>query len=349
MRISFNDEGDLVQTYMPEIIKDVQYEYMSDLEIIRLSDDLVRPFDIFKEPLVRVRLFKSPRYIYWFFDVHHLSMDGSSLGIVMADIVRAYRGEPLPRDYYCTYLANEEKLRNSPKYQEDKEYFQAQYGGYDWCNIPAPDKSHDEELNLEADSRVVKLPFDEEDLATAEKRLQASRSVMAIAAALESLHEFSGRNDVMTNWIFNNRLGGYAADSVGMMIKNLPVGIHMDRIDSLEALLAEVKMQVTEGIAHSSYDYFMAHDKRFQNDPMEVNYQRNINAGELDELQPFYLPLTNNFRAPGARLELEFLENDDNSGCFESEFEWAGNIFSRNLIMKFHNLYIKNFVKIAMG
>ena len=153
----------------------------------------------------------------------------------------------------------------------------------------------------------------------------------------------------MTNWIFNNRLGGYAADSVGMMIKNLPVGIHMDRIDSIESLLAEVKLQVTEGIAHSSYDYFEADDKRYRNDPMEVNYQRDINVDELDELKPFYLPLANKYRAPGARLELEFLENDDNSGCFESEFEWAGNIFSRNLMVKFHNLYMKNFVEIVMG
>ena len=349
MRISFDDEVDLVQTYTPELIPDVQYEYMSDLEIIRLADDLVQPFHIFKDPLVRVRLFKSPRYIYLFFDVHHLAMDGSSLGIVMADIIRAYRGEPLPRDYYCIYLANEEILRNSPQYQEDKAYFEAQYGGYDWCNIPEPDKNKEEELHLEADSRVIKLPFDEDDLETAEKRLQVSRSVMAIAAAIKSLHEFSGKNDVMTNWIFNNRLGGYAADSVGMMIKNLPVGIHMDKIDRIETLLQEVKLQVTEGIAHSSYDYFLANDRRFKNDPMEVNYQCNINADELDELQPFYLPLNNSYRAPGARLELEFMENNDNSGCFESEFEWAGNIFSRNLMMKFHNLYMKNFVEIVMG
>ena len=276
-------------------------------------------------------------------------MDGSSLGLVMADIIRAYHGEPLPRDYYCTYLANEEKLRDSPQYQEDKAYFEAQYGGYDWCNIPAPDKDNNEEFNLEASARVIKLPFDEEDVAAAEKRLKVSRSVMAIAAALKSLHQFSGKNDVMTNWIFNNRLGGYAADSVGMMIKNLPVGIHMDRIDSIESLLAEVKLQVTEGIAHSSYDYFEADDKRYRNDPMEVNYQRDINVDELDELKPFYLPLANKYRAPGARLELEFLENDDNSGCFESEFEWAGNIFSRNLMVKFHNLYMKNFVEIVMG
>lgn len=349
MKIGFNDAGELVQTYTPELLQEISYEYLSDLEIIRLSKDLIRPFNIFKEPLVRVRLFKSPRYIYMFFDVHHLAMDGSSLGLLMSDIIRAYRGEPLPRDYYCTYLAKEEKLRASPQYEEDKSYFLSTYGGYDWCSIPEPDKGNTSDLNLEADSRQIKLPFDETDLAEAEERLHASRSVIAIASAIQALYEFSGQKHIMTNWIFNNRLGGYAANSVGMLIKNLPVGVHIEQIDSMEALLAEVKQQVTEGITHSSYDYFFANYKAYQVAPMEVNYQLNINADELDELQPFYLPLPNEYRAPGTLLELEFLENNDNSGYLESEFEWAGNIFSRNRMVRFHNLYMETFVKFILG
>ena len=95
----------------------------------------------------------------------------------------------------------------------------------------------------------------------------------------------------MTNWIFNNRLGSFAADSVGMLIKNLPVGLHMDQIHSVEEALAEVKKQVTDGITHCSYDYFAKNDSPFINDPMEVNYQLNINADELTELYPFRLEL----------------------------------------------------------
>ena len=93
----------------------------------------------------------------------------------------------------------------------------------------------------------------------------------------------TGKNDVMTNWIFNNRLGSFATDSVGMLIKNLPVGLHMDQIHSVEEALAEVKKQVTDGITHCSYDFFANSDSPFYSDPMEVNYQLNINADELDE------------------------------------------------------------------
>lgn len=347
MTIGFNDDNELVQTYTPGILSEVQYEYMSDLEIIRLARGLVQPFVLFNAPLLRLRLFRSPKYTYMFFDVHHLAMDGSSLGLVLADITRAYRGESLPRDYYCAYLAAEEKLCNSPQYEEDKEYFLKAYGGFDWCSIPEPDQR--ESLKLEARQRRVQLPFDEEDLVEAEERWHASRSVMAIGAALQALHEFTGRRYIMSNWIFNNRLGSYAANSVGMLIKNLPVGVDMEKAKDTGELLAEVKRQVTEGIAHSSYDYFVAKDRPFLDDPMEVNYQLNINADELAELKPFYLPLDNQYCAPGARLELEFLENDNNSGCFESEFEWAGNIFTTEKIVAFHNLYMEKFIEIVHG
>ena len=230
MTIRFDEEGDLVQVYSPQIIPEIRPEYMSDLEIIRLSSNFVRPFKKVHVPVFR----------------RASSVNGR--GVAEHRACRHCRGEELPRDYYCAYLAREQEIRKTPQSLEDKEYFEQNYGGFDWCVIPEPDKQ--DELQLEAESRQIKLPFDEEDLSEAEKRLHASRSVIAIAAAILALHEFSGKNDIMTNWIFNNLLGSYASNSVGMLIKNLPVGIHMDKIDGLKNLLAEVKRQVTDGIAH---------------------------------------------------------------------------------------------------
>ena len=68
-------------------------EPMTDIEVVSMADSLVEPFSIFNSPLLRVRMFQTDRYAYLFFDVHHLLMDGSSLSIVLADVVRAYKGE----------------------------------------------------------------------------------------------------------------------------------------------------------------------------------------------------------------------------------------------------------------
>ena len=345
MKIGFNEHGELVQTYCPEQIPEIQFETCTDMDIIRMKDELVKPFPMFNSPLLRVRMFLTGRYSYLFYDVHHLAMDGACIGLVMSSIVKAYRGEPLPHDYYCAYLSHEDHIRKLPKYLEDKDYFEKKYSGYDWCWIPEPDR---EESVPTAASRVIRFPFDASDLEEAEKRLNTTRSVIAIAAAILALHETSGKNDIMTNWIFNNRLGSFASDSVGMLIKNLPVGIHMDQIHGLEELIAEIKRQVADGISHCSYDYFAAQDSAFFNDPMEVNYQQNMNADELASLHPLQIELENRYHAPGARLELEFLENDDNSGLFDSEIEWAANCFSEERIKAFHELYIEHFERVVL-
>lgn len=345
MKIGFDEQGELVQTYCPEMLPEIQFETCTDMDIIRMKDELVKPFPMFNSPLLRVRMFLTGRYSYLFYDVHHLAMDGACIGLIMSSIVKAYHGEPLPPDYYCAYLNNEDNIRKSPKYLEDKDYFEKKYDGYDWCHIPEPDR---EESVPTAAGRVIRFPFDASDLEEAEKRLNTTRSVIAIAAAILTLHETSGRNDIMTNWIFNNRLGSFASDSVGMLIKNLPVGVHMNQIHSLEELIVEIKRQVADGISHCSYDYFAAQDSAFYNDPMEVNYQQNMNADELASLYPLQIELENRHHAPGARLELEFLENDDNSGLFDSEIEWAANCFSKEKIRDFHDRYIDHFERIVL-
>ena len=191
MKISFNENGELVQTCCPEQIPEIRFETCSDMDVIRMKDELVQPFGMINSPLLRVRMFLSERYSYLFFDVHHLAMDGACIGIVLSSIVRAYMGDPLPPDYYCAYLANEDRLRQSPQYLEDKAYFEKQYGGYDWCWIPQPDR---EEVLPEAAGRVVRLPFDAGDLEAAERRqacvAQADVHRVSVIAQVDAMLQF---------------------------------------------------------------------------------------------------------------------------------------------------------------
>ncbi|MBR1442350.1 MAG: amino acid adenylation domain-containing protein [Firmicutes bacterium] len=348
MKIYFDNEQNLVQKYSPEMIDDVVLEKMSNIEVMRLKDTLVRPFKMFNSALFRIRMFLTEKYTYMFFDVHHLAMDGSSLGIFFDNIVKAYHGEELKRDYYCYYLETENKLRDSVQYEEDKKYFKRKYGNRKWVMRPMSDlKEFYGKMVLKPGKRTIRLPFDEEDLAAAEKSRNTTRSVMAIAAALLTLHDFTGENNIMTNWIFNNRIGSFASGSVGMMIKNLPVGVCMDRINGIDELLKEIKRQVTDGITHCSYDYFFGDFSPFVNEPMEVNYQQNINADGLSMLHPMEISLEDDYFAPGAALEIEFVENEDGK-VFDSEIEWAANMYSEKMMKEFHNIFIDHLESLVL-
>ena len=78
----------------------------------------------------------------------------------------------------------------------------------------------------------------------------------------------------------------------------------------------------------------------FLNDCMEVNLQLGINGDELYDLNPTRIELKDDFSAAGARLGLELLENEFGDGGFDSEMEYADELYDREKMEKFHDLYI---------
>lgn len=78
----------------------------------------------------------------------------------------------------------------------------------------------------------------------------------------------------------------------------------------------------------------------YVNDCMEVNLQLGINGDEMDALPHELIELKDEFSAAGARLELELLENEFGDGGFDSEMEYAEDLFDQERIEAFHDLYI---------
>ena len=272
-------------------------------------------------------------------DVHHLLMDGGSLGVVLGDIMNAYFGREMKKDYYFAMLADAEKRAEGGSIRRDKEYFLKTYAQDDWCIIPEP--AHPESMNINQAGRTKRLKFTAEQVAAAEEYRGVSHSVMAISAGLLALSRFTGKKHVMINWIFNNRLAPEAENAVGMLIRNLPAAAAFEEIGTMKDLLLSVKEQVAEGIAHCSWDFMSETRQPYVNDCMEVNLQLGINGDEADELPNELIELQDEFSAAGARLEMELLENEFGDGMFDSEMEYAEGLFDRSRMEAFHDLYVE--------
>ena len=334
----FNEDFELEQQYMPGVLKEVTITDIRREPAEMLYDVLVLPFErILNSCLCRAKIFRTPENLYLFLDVHHLLMDGGSLGVVMADVVNAYYGKELKRDCYFALVAEEEKRIAEGATEKGREWFKERYGEDPWCNMVPSTK---DDGNINQAGREHRLSFDAEQVRKAEEHWGVTHSVMAIASALIALSRFTGEPRVMVNWIFNNRLSPEAESAVGMLIRNLPAAADMTEIHSLKELLDSVQDQVAEGIAHNSYDFMTERYGAYQNDCMEVNLQLGINADELDALHPQMIPLVDAFSAAGARLELELLENEYGDGGFDSEMEYAEGLFDPEQMKAFHELYV---------
>ena len=345
VKFFYDENCELKQKYEPGLVKKVSVKEILPSTEEALPHILVLPFDkILNSCLCKVNVFKGQKGSYLFMDVHHLLMDGGSLGIVLADIVNAYYGRELSKDYYFSLISLEEDRINSGKMEEDRKAIFERYGDVDWCRTLEFDGNENE---AELENYLKRLSFDPDMVRKAEERTGVTISVMAIAAALMTLSKITGENDVCVNWIFNNRLSPEAENSVGMLIKNLPAAIRMDEMKSTKDILLSVKEQVAFGIAHNTYDSIAQDLSPYKNEWVEVNLQLGINGDELDELNPELIELDDEFSAAAGCIELELLENEQGDGMYDSELEYSSRLHSKETMKKFHELYIETLEKIV--
>ena len=337
----FDKEGQVKQQYRPELLPEVKVEDVDPETEDALADTLLRPFDrLLNACLCKARVFRGRKGCYLFMDVHHVVMDGGSMCVLLGDIMNAYFGRPLQKDYYFAMLAEAEKRSEEGQYEEDCAYFHKHYGEMsDWCNNLEQD--HVNENIDQGHSRIYRLTFDAEQVHAAEEYWGVSLSVMAVAAGLMALSAFTGEKHVIINWIFNNRLAPEAAGAVGMLIRNMPAAARMEEYASVRELLQSVKDQVAGAIAHCGYDLMSEKLSAYMNDSMEVNLQLGFGGEELDELKHEMLELRDDYSAAGARLELELFENEYGDGGFDSELDYAEGLFDKERMIAFHDLYIQ--------
>ncbi len=336
----FDENAELKQKYVPDLLPEVRVRDILPETEDALGDFLVVPFPkILNACLCKASVFRGRKGCYLFMDVHHLLMDGGSLGVVLEDVTNAYFGREMHKDYYFAMLADQEEQAARGAAAKDREYFRQRYGQEDWTCIVEPD--HPDLDHLNAAGAITRLSFTPADVRKAEEHWGVTHSVMAIAAGLLALSRFTGEEHVLVNWIFNNRLSPEAEHTAGMLIRNLPAAARMEDYSSPRELLLSVRDQVAEGIAHSGWDYLLENFQPYVSQPLEINLQLGINADELNELHPEFLPMEDEFTAAGATLEMELLENEYGDGMFDSEMEYPKVFYQKDRIDAFHALYVK--------
>jgi len=316
-------DGRFMQQYDPLLIPEAGIREVSSREEDALAGTLVRPFDrLENHSLCRVNLFRGKKGLYFFMDIHHLLADGLSIRPFFRNLADAYHGKELKADYYLALLSMEEENMLSGQYEADKEYYLRRYGGYDWCIMPfTADPACSER------GAVCRRPlrFNAGQVRKAAERLSVSFSVMHIASILLAMYHYTGKKDVMAFWTFHNRRTKAAEDAVGMFIKTLPVGCHLNEIQSVGEMLLSVKEQVVSGIAHSAYSYVVEEVFSRRIPWIESNIQLNLENPEMDCFAPEEIGLHNAYTDAADNVMLAVIdENGPRKERLEIEFTRLG-------------------------
>ena len=306
----FNEDGEMMQKYSPERWKDIEVEHISEEELAGIRDSLVQPFKMINELLFRCRIFETEEAGYLFMDVHHTLFDGTSSKVFFGDILKAYFDQPMEPDYYYYNIRRREKQTRTPFYKECMDYFKNRYsdGSVEWQKYPTTDHVTRENKSNEI---FVPLEFNGEKYAKLLKVNSLSPNAFYISANILATAFYNRYKHIMVSWIYNGRNDMKELSTVGLMFRNLPVGVSLYGKLKIEALYADVVDQINKGIEHSIYAA-VEQNSRVSDDDLEcVLYQDDLR--ELGEIPGLLgeVELEQNYAASQNVLDLEILNSQE--------------------------------------
>ena len=333
----YDEDGQLMQRFTPDVMQHIHVEKLSEFEFRFVKDLLVYPYRIVGGRLSRCRVFETEKHLYVFFDVHHSLFDGSSMKVFLSNVAKAYFGMPMDKDYYYLMLKRREKARHSPFYEESRRYFEERYEGIDWVSYPRTD--HESREN-EMGELLVSLGIEQPQMAALERAYKISRNefFITVAALAISLYNDDAPN-IRLSWIYNGRDDAESMSTVGLLFRDLPIGIRFREQGTLRELFLDVHEQVRGGIEHSCYPYVDVHNQVAKGESAYLLYQRDIrDTGGVEGFEVSAVDIRQNQAASQTILDMEIL--DGNAGL-QLMIDYAASRYDYESMERFRDIYVK--------
>ncbi|MEE0872001.1 MAG: AMP-binding protein [Ruminococcus sp.] len=332
----FNQDGDIIQRYTPEVLSDIRVEKISEFEFADIKDALVRPFKIIGGCLHRCRVFETEKHGYIFFDVHHTIFDGTSLKVFMQNVGKAYMGMQPDPDLYYLILQNRENETQTEFYEESRQYFENRLDGVEWSSYPETD--HESREN-EMGELFAPIGIEQPQMKAMERHYKISRNEFFIAVAALSISIYNKKNDIKLCWIYNGREDLTAMNSVGLLFRELPVGVRLKDEMTLRELFADVHDQVQKGIEHSCYPYVDIHNRVGSSEAAYLLYQQDIrDMGGLEEMDIETIDIRQNQAASQTVLDMEILDGAEGLMLM---IDYTASLYEDESMERFKDIFVK--------
>ena len=314
-RLFMDENGDVLQkrndhlSYKTRIINEMN------------RDTLVRPYMLFNEQLFRFEIYRTCDGNYLFLDIHHIIADGTSLGIILNDINRAYSGGKLEKEEYTSYdlaLDNREALK-SDAYRNAEKYYQSVFENKGGSISFYPDKTGPVPTAEMYHREVTEISVQQvKDFC---KKHGITENVFFISVFGLTLGKYNFRKDAVFTTIYHGRNDSRLSETVGMLVKTLPV--YCDFSGSTEDGLLKVQQQLIDSMNNDIYPFAqISHEFNIKADAMVIyqgdNFEFDNIGGEYAQEEPISLNMA---KAP-VSISISIVRNK-----FVFEMEYRGDMY----------------------
>lgn len=229
-----DDNGEARMEWDEKRSIEIPVNTVTDAEFETLKSQVIHLINVPGDRMCHFEIIRTQSAVWLTMLVHHIIFDGSSLRIFLHDLEVAMNGgDPAPEIFTCFELAEREKeLRLGDEYQMQREYYDKTFGHFD-----------SDGAAIYADAKGERgfshkvFPLD-----TSLTEFIGG-SAVANAAMGITLSAFTGRDDVLFSTIYHGRNTHDTDNTVGMLVRTLPVRCNLTDGVTAAALISEMKQQ----------------------------------------------------------------------------------------------------------
>ena len=228
-------------------------EFSLPLEEVDKLDIISEPYKLLDEHLYRFKLFKVKGEYIFYFDFHHIIMDGTSLKIFIDDFFMALEGKSLIKEIGNAndFATNEKAVLNSEQYNEDKDYYDKLVGGVEIDSTLVEDKK-DNDISYE--NIRTKLTIKNSEVKAIAKKVGVKTSTYFLAAFSYLLAKYGMDNESLFLTVNNGRTED-VKHSFGSYVKTYPLYTNFENIRDVKDLLIYINDENINNVKHNSYPY----------------------------------------------------------------------------------------------
>lgn len=191
------------------------------------------------------------------FEFSRILGDSYSFRLLFQDIFRAYKGKSLFGDKYLEFLQRYEQLKTTPRYEDDRLWYEENFGEVAYSMRPNVDTNQPlwefgKEASLIDDLSEIRPLFQH---VCDQYKLSVSQFV-SLCVTL-AIMEYNDTDSAALTWAYLGRESMEEMAIFGSLHRDIPIKITRERNAKLQKqdLLKQIQAQMTQSVAHSLYPY----------------------------------------------------------------------------------------------
>ena len=254
LSVHFTTQGDaIIQTTDDSVPVEVPITKMSEEELAKYKNEFVRPFNLQKAPLYRAEVVTTPAGIYLLLDVHHLVFDGGSADLLIRQLNAAIEGKAVEKESYnyLDFVTDQQAAEETDAFKASQQFFAEKLQTCEGASeIPADLPKSDEQGYI---GEAV-CPADLEKATAFCRQQEITPAHLFLAATSYVVSRYTNNRDIYLCTVSSGRSNLKIADTVGMFVNTLALGLSIDDV-TVEQFLKHASETFDQTLRHEDYPF----------------------------------------------------------------------------------------------